>query len=163
MQTKLCLFTERSMEVSGERTRQAGSWGKGSNMQVWDTGQGFSLPVRYIKIQNSPSQTSTASLLLSLAETSASTSAVKAQLPSPLCMTEAQLKGGTGWQKPIPTVFVVSKTLISPIFTYKKDNEPRDCCKSGRLCSSFAFKFGLSKTHPKPCTLQASTSIEDVK
>ena len=133
-------------------------------MQVWDTGQGISLPVKYVKIQNSPSQTSTASLLSSLAEMPMNTSAMKTQLPS---ISPAH-DGGSAvrWHwvtETYPIVSVLSKTLISPIFTNKKDRQLRDCCKSGTLCSSFAFKFSLSKTHPKPCMLQASTSIEDVK
>lgn len=134
MQLELCLFTEGNMEVSGERSRQAGSWGKDSNVRVWDSGQGICLPVKFVKIQNSPSQTSTASSLSSLAKMPVNTSAMKAQLPSISPVHDGgSAEGGTGWHKPIPTVVALSKTLINPILTYKKHRGLRDYCKSGRV------------------------------
>lgn len=53
-----CAYLQRQIWESPGK--EAGSWGKDSNMQVWDTGQSSSLLVKYIKIQNSPSQTSAA-------------------------------------------------------------------------------------------------------
>lgn len=64
------------------RSGQAGSWRKGSNMQAQDTGQGSSLPMRCIRILNSPSQVSTASLLPASAPFPPGTSAMKIQLSS---------------------------------------------------------------------------------
>lgn len=113
MQLEFCLFTEGCMGVSGERSRQAGSWGKDFNIWVWDSGQGIHLPVRFVKIQNSPSQISTASLLLSLAEVPMNNSAMKAQLPSIYPAHDGgSAEGGTGWHKPIHTVVALSKTRL---------------------------------------------------
>lgn len=111
MQLEFCPFTEGCMGVSGERSRQAGSWGKDFNIWVWDSGQGIHLPVRFVKIQNSPSQISTASLLSSLAEMPMNNSAMKAQLPSISPAHDADsAEGGTGWHKPICTIVALSKT-----------------------------------------------------
>lgn len=127
------IYRERYGSLWG-RSRQAGSWGKDSNVWVWDSGQGIRLPVKFVKIQSSPSQTSTASLLSSLAEMPMNTSAMKAQLPSISPAHDgSSAEGGTGWNKPIPKIAALSKALISPMLTYKKHRKLRDCCRSGRV------------------------------
>lgn len=105
------------------RSGQTWSWGKGSNMQAQDTGQGSSLPVRCIGILNSPSQAQLPCCQPQQPSQWTSQPWRLSFLLSPPCILSA-----VGWHRVIETCpSRVSSTQNShqPIFKYRGDRELR--------------------------------------